>query len=93
MFYCDPCRVKKGWPAGYRKRLGKCDFCPADGVCHERPSTELPSQAPSQLEMLKALARSVSYPYRDVFNTAAWAVKRIEELEKEVAELKLDAEY
>jgi hypothetical protein len=50
VFYCEPCRVKRGWRKGFGAPLfgmsyGPCEVCQAVGECHDVPSRALPSNA------------------------------------------------
>jgi hypothetical protein len=43
MFYCEPCRLKKGWPSSFGQSRGKCEVCGEPAICHDRPSSSLPA--------------------------------------------------
>lgn len=43
MFFCEECRVKKGWPKGYGPgSRGPCEVCKKTANCHDVPSKALP---------------------------------------------------
>ena len=35
MFYCDPCRKKKGWPESFSKSVGPCEVCKRSRECND----------------------------------------------------------
>jgi len=43
MFYCDECRVAKGWPDGIVKSQGNCEICNRPAICNNVPSSHLTS--------------------------------------------------
>ncbi len=42
MFYCDKCRVKNEWPAGFLMSRGPCEVCGKHATCNDVPSSWLP---------------------------------------------------
>lgn len=42
MFYCDPCRLKRGWPMSFSKSKGPCEECGETTICHDVPSKQVP---------------------------------------------------
>lgn len=42
MFYCEKCRVEKGWPQGVLRSSGRCECCDEPAMCHDVPSRMLP---------------------------------------------------
>jgi len=42
MLYCEDCRMKRSWPAGFLSSNGRCELCGETLVCHDRPSRTLP---------------------------------------------------
>lgn len=46
MFYCEPCRVKNGWPDPIMKSIGPCELCGKHALCHDMPSSQLPLPKP-----------------------------------------------
>jgi len=42
MFFCEPCRVKNGWPESLMKSHGTCEICGEVKVCFDIPSRLLP---------------------------------------------------
>ena len=42
MFYCDRCRIRKGWPETLARSTGPCEVCGKTAVCHDTPSKYLP---------------------------------------------------
>lgn len=43
MFYCEQCREKNGWPEGWVLSRGNCECCNDYAVCHDTPSSMLPT--------------------------------------------------
>ena len=42
MFYCEDCRVNKGWPESFSKSLGRCEYCGNIATCNDVKSSLLP---------------------------------------------------
>lgn len=42
MFYCEKCRVERGWPESFGKSHGPCEICHTVAVCNDIPSRALP---------------------------------------------------
>lgn len=47
MFYCEDCRVKRGWPEAFSFSRGSCECCGKNADCHDRPAGSLPAPLPS----------------------------------------------
>jgi len=45
MFYCNECRVEKGWPQSLAMSVGKCEVCGQSRHCFSVPSKDLPLPA------------------------------------------------
>lgn len=43
MYYCDECRVKRGWPESMCKSRGPCEICGKIASCNDVSSRNLPS--------------------------------------------------
>ncbi|MCK4800069.1 hypothetical protein KAS31_03765 [Candidatus Parcubacteria bacterium] len=43
MFYCEECRIKKGWPKSIVGSYGRCEICGKVAECYDRPSKSLPA--------------------------------------------------
>lgn len=52
MFFCDDCKVKKGYPGSFFTSVGKCEICGEVKLCNEVPSSRL-SKPPSKEEFVK----------------------------------------
>ena len=55
MFYCEPCRVKHGYPEGIGFSRGPCELCGRVATCYDVPSSYLarfpsPKEQPVSLE-------------------------------------------
>lgn len=48
MFFCDTCRVKKGWPESLFKSRGPCEVCGHIEICNEVRSSNLPLDNPNE---------------------------------------------
>jgi len=48
MFYCEPCRVERGWPESFGKSRGRCELCEEHAVCNDRASSTLPDYVRTQ---------------------------------------------
>jgi hypothetical protein len=53
MFYCEKCRIEKGWPESYSRSTGRCECCNEKTICHDVPSKHLPLPKPD-LTKIKA---------------------------------------
>lgn len=42
MFFCDKCRVAKGWPESAFKSRGRCEVCSERASCNDIPAAQLP---------------------------------------------------
>lgn len=42
MFFCDPCRVAKGWPGIIPLSTGPCEVCGKVSACYDVPAKHLP---------------------------------------------------
>ena len=42
MFYCDDCRVKRGYPERLFQSHGRCEICKKVAMCNEVSSVYLP---------------------------------------------------
>lgn len=38
MFYCDMCAFERGYPEGFRKSRGPCEFCGKTRNCSDVPT-------------------------------------------------------
>lgn len=62
MFYCESCRVDKGYPASMSQSAGFCEICGETKQCHDVPSGRLKEYEE---------AHAKDQPYRFV-STAFW---------------------
>jgi len=42
MFFCEACRVKRGWPESLARSHGSCEVCGKHAACYDVPSSALP---------------------------------------------------
>lgn len=42
MYYCEPCRTERSWPATMAMSLGTCEICCNITQCNDYPSSLLP---------------------------------------------------
>lgn len=42
MFFCDPCKIKNGWPGIALVSYGQCEMCDESAPCYDVPSKYLP---------------------------------------------------
>lgn len=49
MFYCEKCRIKKGWPKSITGSYGRCEICGKVAECYDRPSRSLPIPSYSEI--------------------------------------------
>jgi len=48
MYYCEECRIKKGWPNSIMRSYGMCEICGRTKDCWDRPSSSLPCDPEEQ---------------------------------------------
>jgi hypothetical protein len=57
MFYCDKCRIKRGWPESpFFRSLGPCELCGTVAPCNDVSSSRLPP--PSSKPQKKGKAKN-----------------------------------
>lgn len=44
MFFCEDCRKKKAWPSSIGRSEGRCEVCKITKLCHNVPTSKLPSR-------------------------------------------------
>lgn len=47
MFYCDACRLRRGWPESGARSRGPCELCGAVERCHDVRTSDLPVRSAS----------------------------------------------
>lgn len=52
MFYCEACRVKRGWPKGLGLSHGNCEVCSRTRKCSDVPSGSLPKAGSRRMMVL-----------------------------------------
>lgn len=75
MFYCEACRVKRGWPKGLGLSEGNCEICNCTRKCSDVPSKALPKIGSRKMMVL--LPCSTQVPLSSLIETDIYHVVRV----------------
>ena len=75
MFYCEACRVKRGWPKGLGLSEGNCEICNRTRKCSDVPSKSLPKLGSRRMMVL--LPCTTQVPLSDLVDTDIFHVVRV----------------
>jgi hypothetical protein len=64
MFFCEECRVERGWPESFSQSQGPCELCKKHAVCHNVPSRALPDPKPVSVRELRKEPEEPEEPER-----------------------------
>ena len=64
MFFCEECRIERGWPDSISRSRGPCEVCQKHAVCHNVPSHALSSSKPVRMKELREEPEEPEEPER-----------------------------
>jgi hypothetical protein len=66
MFFCEECRIERGWPGSILgpRSYGPCEVCRKTGPCHDVPSSALSHSKPVKMKELREEPEEPEEPER-----------------------------